>query len=205
MIRRLAPLGILALVSLGAGILVQGFVQQVLLRPAFYMLWVGELFLRSLPRGVFWGILTLVAAFLVMRSLSLTRSRQTRRSPLTVSSRGPVAQWQHRLQRGQAPGYGQWLLARSLRRLTHTLLDREATLEEEKAGQTEGQLRVVLPQRFAAYFATEVESSPSLWGRYGHWLPNFVLPPARHSSPSVDPHDIVAYLEQETHTRDIEE
>ena len=201
---RLAPLGVLALVSLGAGIMVRDFVQEILLRPAFYTVWVGELFIRSLPHGVFWGILTLVAAFLAMRSLSMTRPRRTSRSALPVSSRGPVARWQYLLQRGQT-GYGQWTLARSLRRLTHELLDREVTLEEEHSGRAEGQLRVVLPKRFEAYFAAEVESSQNPLARYRHWLPDFVAPPARHTGQQVDPHDIVTYLEEQTYTRDIGE
>ncbi len=202
MIWRVVPLGALVLVSLGAGIMVRGFVQEILLRPAFYTIWVGELFLRSLPHGVFWGILTLIAAFLALRSLSMTRSPRSRRSALPVSSRGPVARWQRLLQRGQAQGYGQWTLAQALRRLTHDLLDREATLEEERAGQEEGQLRVVLPQPFEAYFAAEVESGQGPWVRYRHWLPDFAMPSPRQPGPRVDPHDIVAYLEEETHTRD---
>ena len=205
MIGRWIPLGALALVSLGAGFMVRGFVQEVLLRPAFYAAWVGELVIRSLPHGVFWGILTLVAAVLAMRSFSMTRPRRPLRSALPINSRGPVARWQHLLQRGQVPGYGQWTLARGLRRLTHELLDREATLEEENSGQTEGQLRVVLPQRFEAYFAAEVEGSQNPWARYRHWLPDFVVPPTRHMHPPVAPHDIVTYLEEETHTRDTEE
>jgi len=202
-IGRWAPLGILILVSLGAGFLVRGFVQEVLLRPVFYTAWVGELVVRSLPHGIFWGILTLIAAFLAMRSLSMTRSRRSSRAVLSVSGRGPVARWQHLLQRGEAPGYGQWTLARGLRRLTHELLDREATLEEEDAGREEGQLRVALPRRFEAYFTAEVESSRP-WARYRHWLPDFVAPRAGPTSPQVDPRDIVAYLEEETHTRDTE-
>ncbi len=205
MIWRVAPLVVLVLVSLGAGIMVRGFVQEVLLRPAFYTIWVGELFIRSLPRGVFWGILTLATAYLAVRGLSMSRAQRTSRVARPLDSRGPVARWQHLLQRGQLPGYGQWTLARALRRLTHELLDRESTLEEESSGLAEGQLRVKLPSEFEAYFTAEVEGSHPFLARYRRWLPEFMAPAAQSPDLQVDPQDIVTYLEEETHTREKEE
>ncbi len=205
MIWRLAPMVVLVLVSLGAGIMVRGFVQEVLLRPAFYTIWVGELFIRSLPRGVFWGMLTLAAAYLAVRSLSMTRAYRTSRAVPPLNSRGPVARWYQLLQRGQLPGYGQWTLARALRRLTHELLDRESTLEEESSGQAEGQLRVKLPSRFETYFTAEVEGNHHFLARYRDWLPEFMVPPAQSTDLQVDPQEIVTYLEEETHTRDKKE
>lgn len=202
MIRRWAPLALVMLISLGAGILVEGFVQEILVRPALYTAWVGELFIRGLPRGVFWGLLTLVAAYLAMRSFSMPRARRATRVIQRAESRGPVARWQHLLNRGQVPGYGHWTLARALRRLTHDLLDREATLEEEDAGQEEGELSVSLPKRFEAYFSAEVEGSQSPWARYRHLLPGFLLPPNPSVKMHVEANEIVSFLEERTHLSD---
>ena len=105
----------------------------------------------------------------------MPRPRRAGRTIQRLESRGPVARWQHLLDRGQTPGYGQWTLARALRRLTHDLLDREATLEEEDAGQEEGQLRVVLPAQFDAYFNADVEGSHNPLTQYRHLIPDFVI------------------------------
>lgn len=196
---RLLPIAVLLLLAAIATFAVEGFVTQVVLRPLLYTLWVGELFVRSLPQSVYWGLLTLAAAYFGLRSLTWPRRRPPRASARTAYFHGPVGQWQKRLQRARALGYGRWTLARALRQLTLDILDDRDGLAADADEPATAFAQHALPARFQAYFEAQADSQESGLAAAKRWL-SFGAAPARAADPlQMDPEDIVAYLE--THTR----
>lgn len=189
-----------AAISIGFAIAVRGFVQEVILRPLFYMAWVGELFVRSMPQGVFWALLTLCAGYFAVRSLSMPRTRSVKRKEVAVQNAGPVARWQRILERGGTAGYGAWTQARAMRRLTHELLGRELTLEEESAGLEEGDLKISLPGRFQDYYDTEVQGRMGWPASWRNWLPDFLATDADLGA-KVEAREIIEFLEEQTYAR----
>lgn len=196
---RLLPIAVLLLIAAIATFAVEGFVTQVVLRPLLYTLWVGELFVRSLPQSVYWGLLTLAAAYCGLRSATWPRRRPPRAPARASHFRGPVGQWQKRLQRAQALGYGRWTLARALRQLTLDILDDRDGLASDADEPATAFAKHPLPARFQAYFEAQVDSQESGLAAAKRWLA-FGAAPARAADPlQTDPEEIVAYLE--THTR----
>ena len=196
---RLLPLAVLLLMAAIATFAVEGFVTQVVLRPLLYTLWVGELFVRSLPQSVYWGLLTLAAAYFGLRSWTWPRRPPPRAAARASHFQGPVGQWQKRLQRAQALGYGRWTLARALRQLTLDILDDRDGLASDADESATAFAKHPLPARFQAYFDAQVDSQESGLATAKRWLA-FGAAPARAADPlQLDPEEIVAYLE--THTR----
>lgn len=202
---RILSLAVWMAAAVGCAIFIEGFVRQVLLQPLLYTAWVAELFIRSLPQGVFWGLLTLVVLYLAVKSLSFRRPRTVNQRTRPLEQLGPVAQWQNRLQRSRRLDYANWTLMRELRRLTLEIATGEKVESDPEAVDTVSLREVDLPERFLPYFETRMEGSDSSWNAFLHRLP---FGPQAHpftAESHPEPHEIVSYLEERTMVRNKQE
>ncbi len=202
---RLLPLVVLTAVTVGCAVLIEGFVRQVLLQPLLYTAWVADLFVRSLPQGVFWGLLTLVALYLAVKSLSFRRPRAVSSHIRPPVQLGPVAQWQTRLQRARKLDYASWTLMRELRRLALEIVTGEKAASEPETVDTVSLQEAGLPAHFIHYFETRMEGSDNPWPA---WLRRWSLGQQAHdfiSESHPEPHEIVSYLEERTMVRNEQE
>lgn len=201
MTARFLPLIVLGLCAVGAMFLVEGFVREVLMRPLLYMAWVGELLIRSLPHGLYWSLFTLGVFYFGIRRLAFVRRRAA--GPVrTAAATGPVAQWQRKLQRGRSLSYGQWTLARDLRKLTLDILYSEHIPDPGEESEDVSLQDAGLPAHFATYFDSKVESQDMGLARVWDRIPFLARPVQSSSALYPEPEEIVAYLEERMMTQD---
>ena len=105
---------------------IEDFVRDILIRPMMYTAWVAELFVRSLPQYLFWGLFVLVAAIWGLRLIRFRAPRRPRMRTVSIGQQGPVARWQGQLRRARMLDYGRFNLNRSLRKLVLDLTVTEA-------------------------------------------------------------------------------
>ena len=111
---------------------IEDFVRDILIRPMMYTAWVAELFVRSLPQYLFWGMFVLGAAIWGLRLIRFRAPRRPRKRTVSIGHQGPVARWQGQLRRARMLDYGRFNLNRSLRKLVLDLTMTEA--EENLSG-----------------------------------------------------------------------
>ncbi len=202
---RVLPLAVLAIVAVGLAIFIEGFVRQVLLQPLLYTAWVADLFIRSLPQGVFWGLLTLVVFYLSVKSLSFRRPRAVGRSTQPLAQLGPVALWQSRLQRARKLDYASWTLMRELRRLTLEIATGEKVENNPETVDAVSLREANLPEPFIRYFEIRLEGGDTPW----KGLLNRLIPETKSrylgSESQLEPVEVVTYLEERTMVRDKQE
>ncbi len=199
---RLLPLAILLVVVVGLAVFIERFIRQVLLQPLLYTAWVADLFVRSLPQGVFWGLFILFALYLAFKALSFRRTRPVFRTVRRLEQVGPVAQWQHRLQRARQQDYASWTLMRELRRLTLEIVTGEQSTHDPDSTDTVSLQAIDLPAPLMRYFNARMEGIDSPWRALVYRL----LPSGqgRHGGDEslLHPEAVVTYLEERTMVRD---
>lgn len=202
---RLVPIALWAAAAVAAAIVMEGFIRQVVIRPLLYTAWVAELFVKSLPQGLYWGLFVLVVLILSLRILGYARPHRGGRQAAARELKGPVAQWQAKLQRAEHLEFARWTLVRALRQLTADIVRgtrTHSTVNEEAESRLQD---LDLPPRVADYLDSRTEPESAAWWRTQRWsrlLPQ-VGPWATEDSP--EPEEIVAYLETFTATRDTSE
>ena len=116
---------------------IEDFVRDILIRPMMYTAWVAELFVRSLPQYLFWGLFVFAAAIWGLRLIRFRAPRRARMRTVSIGQQGPVARWQGQLRRARMLDYGRFNLNRSLRKLVLDLTITEA--EENLSGPAIGE------------------------------------------------------------------
>ena len=117
---------------------IEDFVRDILIRPLMYTAWVAELFVRSLPQYLFWGLFVLAAAIWGLRLVRFRAPRRISMRTVSIGQQGPVARWQGQLRRARALDYGRFNLNRALRKLVLdlTLTEAEEDLSAPAIGES---------------------------------------------------------------------
>ncbi|MDE0527803.1 MAG: hypothetical protein OXH85_03825 [Truepera sp.] len=188
---RLLPLVAVLVGTFVLAILVQGFVERVIVEPALYLTWIVSLLLRSVPEPLFWLLFVLLVLVVAVRSLRLwtVRGREGRRAGETVY--GPVGRRARLLQNATSPGYSRWRLARELGRLAGELAwpGRGFSAERQRAWLTDPSSGI--PPEIAAYFLAGLDPY-----RPVH-LPWYRRGVRRAPSPlDLDPGEVMGFLEE---------
>jgi MFS superfamily sulfate permease-like transporter len=122
MIRRLLVWVPLLLLAILLAVWFADAVQDQLIAPAAYLLWLLGLFLRSVSASIYWGILLGVVALIVLASLlgGLRFRRRAREERTRIQ--GPVEQAAALVRGARRGPYFRWLVARRLGELAHAAL-----------------------------------------------------------------------------------
>jgi hypothetical protein len=192
---RLILIGLGLLLAGLLAILLKGLMQEAIIQPLLYQLWILRLYIDSIPQLVLW-VLFIGVALLIAGSSLLARRRQTELGRAVELERlGQVAAWaeQVRLATGQK-GYFQGRLARRLGQIALEVLSQnkrqpsEAIREELKAGQLEA------PGPIRDYFQAGLTVRPAtlLSG-----LSQSLLWLRRASPLDLNPEEVVTFLEDQ--------
>ena len=194
--RRYLPLGIFLLITALLIVVLDNFLQEIIIHPLLYVVWFAGLVLSSLHQSVFWGALLLVALVLILRSLGggprVPNTVPEKRYP----SQGQVRRWMGLLERAESQRFARWNLAQSLRKLAQETLKPDERLRQERRRVT---FEHKLTPDIANYFNAKLPPAQSLTlrqrlqtkpTRSSHLVPSHPL--------DLDPEVVVAFLEKET-------
>jgi len=119
--RRLALLGVIVSAALLAFPL-RGFVNQLIIVPLAYILWLLGLLYRSLDQGFWWVIVIVVILIVLGRSLLPEIRLAKKMIPLAKHERGNVESLAIAISRSNKGIYFKWLVANRLGRLAYQIL-----------------------------------------------------------------------------------
>jgi len=119
--RRFAILGVIVIAALLA-FLLRDTVNQLILVPVAYLLWLLKLVYLSMSQSVWWIVAVLVALAIIGQSL-LSEIKSVRKViPFVRQERGNVESLALVLEKSQKGIYAKWLIANRLGKLAHEIL-----------------------------------------------------------------------------------
>jgi len=99
-------------------------VEQVIIRPAIYLLWLLGVLYRSIPQPVLWLVLVLIMVYLALgRLIGRLKLPDGPQSLVSIPVRGPVDEFAMRIARKDEGIYFKWQIARTLGQLAIDLQD----------------------------------------------------------------------------------
>lgn len=202
---RLLLLGLVLLLAIPLVFVLRGGVREAIVVPVLYILWLGRLFLQSVPQSLLWALFLMVGLVVAVRSFRAARgSTQHSIPPRRVRGgaySGPVWTWQRRIHLVARGSYYEWYLAQHLGRLAQEVL---VTRERLAPGQiklhhlfSDGGLDA--PPEVRAYLEAGLGSLPPRsvrFPRLARLLRRF-RPPAQASPLDLDPERVVQFLERQ--------
>jgi hypothetical protein len=112
----------LALLLLGLlALIFTGLIQDVLVVPLLYLLWLMRVLIESIPQVVLWVGFLAIVAMVAWRSLPLAPQVQPLRAQ-APNPPAPVETWAGMFERAERDHYARWLLAQRLGQLALELL-----------------------------------------------------------------------------------
>ncbi|HEY3313449.1 MAG TPA: hypothetical protein VGK00_17555 [Anaerolineales bacterium] len=112
--RKLQLAGQLGLAALLAAFLLRDVVEQLLIRPAFYLFWVLGVLYRYIPQPVLWLLMVLVLVYLALGRLAGTLEIPGPPPRRHRKAHGPVAELATQIAHRQDGIYFKWQIARTL-------------------------------------------------------------------------------------------
>ena len=94
------------------------FLDEAIIGPTLYFLWVGRLILASIPQSILWGAFLLMAVVVTWQTSFKKPRRPQRPSFAPAPSPGRIADWIRLVERSEQEVYYKWQLAQRLQRLT---------------------------------------------------------------------------------------
>ena len=190
--KRLLPLLIFVVVASILYLLVDDFVQQMLVKPILHAAWLTVFVLESLPQVLFWFAFVVVAIIIARKSFTRTKATRSTGQLPTAAHNGPVATWSGLLERAETRDFSRWRLAQALRNLTRDILFPIEGANEQHPEVSNHRPVMDLPPEIETYFNSPVP-------RYQR------LPRLRFRQRStrtahgleLDPEHVVRYLEEE--------
>ncbi len=187
--QRYIPLGIVLLMTALLVLVLDNFLQNVVLQPLLYVLWFGGLVLSSLHQSVFWGVLLVVALVLILRSLGSGQRTLVTIPEKRYPSQGQVRRWMGLLERAENQRFARWNLAQALRKLAQETLG-----PDERGAKRRAPIEDKLPPDVIKYFNAKLPPAQSLSLRQ-----RLQTQPSQPSHPlDLDPEVVVNFLEKET-------
>jgi len=119
--RWLAILGVIVIAALLA-FLLRGVVNQLILVPIAYVLWLLKLLYLSLNQAIWWIGVVVIAFLILSKSLLLESKPVKKLIPLAKHDRGSVESLATAIQKSKKGIYYKWLIANRLGRLAYQIL-----------------------------------------------------------------------------------
>ncbi|MGD2104927.1 MAG: hypothetical protein PVJ55_07435 [Anaerolineae bacterium] len=181
--------------------LLGGAVRDIIALPILYLSWIGQLYLRTVPRALIWGSLLLFGLILVLSNVMITR-RRTRGSAggtqlrigIAPEHSGKVKRLASQIRFTSRSAYFRRRMAQRLGRLMLEALDYG---ERYGATRLERALNAVgAPARIKAFFREgEEQSSPSRRVGLVGWLRRLFWRRQEEGKSSVGLEEVVRFLE----------
>ncbi len=183
------PLSI-ALLATGVLVLVvDDFIQQVLITPLLQVFWFVVLLITNIPQAFCWGTLVVITLLIAFLSVPRDKPIKPQDQDVLFGNRGAVAAWTTRLLISRESDFARRGMAQSLRKLSRNLMfPNEHISYHEFEAWLEHSSSALSPEIVAYFQAPMPETQPLFW-------------PIRRSSDStsralgLDPEHVVAYLE----------
>jgi hypothetical protein len=195
--RRLLLVGLVLLLAIPLTLALRNFARDVIVVPVLYILWLGHLLVQSIPQGVLWALLLLIALVISARSLSKGRSPAGKVREAWADCPGQVAAWARQIHRMTRGSYYEWSLAQHLAKLSLAVLAYRERLTREQIKQHLQAGKLDMPPEIQAYVQAGLSpflpNSPSLLSRLVHRLRQSV----RTSPLAVDLEKVVRFLEKQ--------
>lgn len=145
-IRLLAVAGVLLLTA-GLTWLLRETVRDAVVRPITYMIWLGGLFLRSVPQQILLAALVLTGAYLALRSLTPGRSTPPESSAVEPhrAEESRLRFWQSQFRYAPSSDFASEKLAAELRSLIFTMLEHQERMSRDEILQAAAAGAIELP------------------------------------------------------------
>ncbi len=197
--RRLALLGLFAVLVALLALLLSGLVRELIVIPLLHLLWLMRVLFESIPQVVIWvGVLVLLA-IMAWNSLSRPRPGPFARPTAAAASRAPVAAWAANFERAARDDYARQLLAQRLGQLAFDLLASQDRQSDQTIWELLRDPALDIPPEVRAYFQAGIRMQrplPTLWERLRAWFTK----PERFADPlDLDPEQVIRFLEQRAH------
>jgi hypothetical protein len=182
-------LGLLALVLTGA-------MQELVVIPLLYLLWLMRVLFESIPQVVLWIGFLAIVAIVAWRSLAMPRPMPVVRQP-APSSRAPVAGWAAIFERATHDDYARQMLAQRLGQLAFELQANGERPRSESIWQRLHDESLDFPPDVRAYFQAGVrmyQPLPAFWRRWWSRISGQV---PRADPLDLDPERVVRFLEDQ--------
>lgn len=190
--QRFVPLILFLSIAIVLVLIVDDFVQRVIIAPLLGAAWFFTVVLTSLPQFVFWGLFIVVALVIAGKSVGReeTSRQQFERAP--TSRHGPVATWSSLLERAKKQDFSRWRLAQAMRKLSWDIHYPDEPVNQHQVDSNRKGSISTLPPDIDAFFDAPMPSYQR-FSRFRH------LRRAESSSAALDldPERVVEYLEYE--------
>jgi len=188
--RRLAVLGVIVIGALLAFPL-RGLVNQLVIVPLAYLLWLLDLLYLSLHQAFWWGAVVLVVLIILGWSLLPEIALVRKQIPLSRRARGNVEDLALALQKSNKGMYFKWLVANRLGRLAYQIL-----LQREH-GKARSIFAPLVGEGWEATHGIQQYLEKGLHGSFAefpnsHW--NYFAPPEK-TPLDHDVSEVVSFLE----------
>ena len=191
--RRLQLAGLAALAALVIAILLRDVVEQVVVRPILYLLWILSLIYRFIPQPVLWLLVVLGMAYLVLIRLAGNIKLTGRGLRSANPVYGPVDELARRIERKDGGIYFKWQIA-------HILGQIAADLQELRLHNRSRKLELEqtdTPPQVLRYIEAGLYTSFSDYPIPG-WLPLLLNnQPARPTPFDLELDPVIEFLESE--------
>jgi energy-coupling factor transporter transmembrane protein EcfT len=121
-IKPIIPLVLLLLLGIFLFIVVEDFVQSVIVVPLLYIIWFVTLVIESLPQGSIWFGFVLVLLIFAYLSLRSKNTNERTYHPSLSYKTGPVEKWARLLENAEMDTFTKWRLANQLKRFNRRLV-----------------------------------------------------------------------------------
>jgi uncharacterized membrane protein len=187
-------------------VLLQNFVRMVIVIPVSYVLWLGKLFIQSVPQSVCWAILLVIAVVFIYKSLTQrsTKRKEGATSKTWNTKRSRMAFWLFQLRRLSSSSTGRFResvdhLALDVVSHTYRIQPREAE-NRIISGQIES------PAVLKQYLQSSKQQVPSWestisrwWQEINRWIKSRINSNSSADASTVEQEllEIIEYLEDQ--------
>ena len=194
--RRLVLIGLVLLLAIPLALVLGGFARTAVVVPILYILWLGDLVLKSIPQVLFWALLLSIALLVSMRSLVKSQSARPPVHEVALDHPGQVEVWAKRIDAMTRGGYYEQLLAQHLGGLFLAALAYRERISRREVRQRLEAGELDVPSEIQAYLQAGLGwESPRPLGLFARLMRR--LRSDAHTSPlDLDPERVVGFLER---------
>jgi hypothetical protein len=196
--KRLLLVGLVLLLAVPLALALRTFAREVIVVPVLRILWLGYLFLQSIPQSFLWALLLVAALFISARSLIKSRMPTGEVRGEETDRPGQVTVWARRIRWMTHGGYFEWSLAQHLGRLFLAALAYREQLGRDQIRQYLQAGQLDMPPEIRAYLQAGLSPLPPATVGFLSRLLRRFRPGERPSPLNLDPEQVVRFLEEQS-------
>jgi hypothetical protein len=151
---RLWLLLLAAAITVTLTIVLRDFVRENIVVPAAYILWTINLYLRTVPQALVWGLFLALVIFLGFQALLPPLPQRSQRREDRLAYQAPIQRELRFVRLALKGSYGRWRLAQRVRELALAALAQRDRISEDKVEQRLRLSPGYVPVDVAAYLET---------------------------------------------------